>query len=77
MSTARGDYAALVSRLQSTFGTAESAGNGDFYKLPFYELTSSPTEEMENDESLYGDAFPAMPWRACATCRAAWSFRWG
>lgn len=58
MSTARGDYAALVSRLQSTFGTAESAGNGDFYKLPFYELTSSPTEEMENDESLYGDAFP-------------------
>jgi hypothetical protein len=52
MTTARGDYAALVSRLQTTFGTAEAAGDGDFYKLPFYELTMNPTEELETDEAL-------------------------
>lgn len=58
MSNARGDRAVLLSRLQTAFGTAESAGDGDYYKLPFYSMNVVPSGELENDEAIYGDAYP-------------------
>lgn len=58
MTNARGDSAVLLSRLQSAFGTAESAGAGAFYKLPFYNYRVLPSEDLENDDAIQGDAFP-------------------
>lgn len=58
MSNARGDSAVLLSRLQTEFGTPEDAGNGDYRKLPFYTLRLDPSQDLENDEAIQGDAFP-------------------
>lgn len=58
MSNARGDEAKLLSRRQAAFGTAESAGAGAFYALPFYSYNVAPSEELNEDEAIYGDAYP-------------------
>ncbi|MBB3995307.1 hypothetical protein GGR95_002962 [Sulfitobacter undariae] len=58
MSNARGDEAQLLSRIQSAFGTAEVATDGNFYALPFYSCNTSPSQELNEDEAIYGDAFP-------------------
>ncbi|WP_299558721.1 phage tail tube protein [uncultured Sulfitobacter sp.] len=58
MSNARGDEAQLLSRIQTGFGAAEGAGDGQFYALPFYSCNTSPSQELNEDEAIYGDAFP-------------------
>jgi Phage tail tube protein len=58
MSSARGDEAKLFSRIQAAFGTAEVAGAGKFYHLPFYSLNTTPSSELNEDDAIYGDAFP-------------------
>ncbi|MDO6587701.1 phage tail tube protein [Salipiger sp. 1_MG-2023] len=58
MPNARGDRAKLFSRRQTTFGTAESAGAGAFYTLPFYSYNVTPSGELSNDEAIRGDSFP-------------------
>jgi hypothetical protein len=58
MTNARGDQAQLVMRTQAVFGTPEASGDGTFYAMPFYSLNLDPSEELNEDEALYGDAFP-------------------
>ncbi|MGR3438771.1 phage tail tube protein [Salipiger abyssi] len=58
MPNARGDQAKLLSRRQSAFGAAESAADGAYYALPFYDYNVTPSGELANDEAIYGDAFP-------------------
>lgn len=58
MTNARGDEAKLLARLQGAFGTAEAAGDGEFYALPFYSYDNAPSEELNEDEAIQGDAFP-------------------
>jgi len=58
MSNARGDEAKLLSRIQAAFGTAEAAGDGTFLALPFYSMNVTPSEELNEDASIYGDAYP-------------------
>ena len=58
MSNARGDEAQLLFRRQTTFGTAETAGAGQFMKLPFYSFNNPPRAGLEEDDAIYGDSHP-------------------
>lgn len=58
MPNARGNEAKLLSRRQTTFGTAESAADGLFHALPFYSYNVTPSGELANDDANYGDAYP-------------------
>jgi hypothetical protein len=58
MTNARGDEAKMTSRIQAAFGTAEPASDGTFVTLPYYSYNVSPSEELTEDEAIYGDAFP-------------------
>ncbi|MBO9451445.1 hypothetical protein J7426_14320 [Tropicibacter sp. R16_0] len=58
MSNARGDEAKLLVRTQAAFGAAEAAGAGKFLHLPFYNYNVNPSAEVNEDEAIYGDAFP-------------------
>ena len=55
---ARGNDAELMMARQADFKTPVADGDGDFYKLPFYSLNVSQTEQTEQDPALYGDAHP-------------------
>ena len=57
MPNARGDQAKLLACRQTTFGTAESAADGAFYALPFYNYNVVPSGELASDEAIYGDSF--------------------
>lgn len=58
MTNARGDEAQLLLRRQSTFGTAEAAGAGQFMNLPFYTFNNAPQAGLEEDDAIYGDSHP-------------------
>ena len=58
MTNARGDEAVLLARQQAAFGAAEAAADGAFYKLPFYSYNVVPSEELNEDDAIQGDAFP-------------------
>lgn len=62
MPNARGDQAKLLACRQTTFGTAESAADGAFYVLPFYNYNVVPSGELASDEAK-------APTRGAATMR--------
>lgn len=58
MTTARGDQARLAARIQGAFGTAEAAAAGKYYLLPFYNYNVTPSEDLGEDDAIYGDNNP-------------------
>lgn len=58
MTDARGDRAKYMSRRQADFKTAEAAGDGTFFQLPFHRLRVVPVEETSVDDKIVGDAYP-------------------
>jgi len=58
MTTARGDQARLSARIQAAFGIAEPAAPGKFYQLPFYSYNVTPSEDLGEDDAIYGDNNP-------------------
>lgn len=58
MTTARGDQARLVARTQAAFGAAEAAQVSKFYLLPFYSYNVTPSEDLSQDDVIYGDNNP-------------------
>lgn len=58
MANARGDRAIWTMRRQADFTTAEAAGDGEYYKLPFYSINAAAAEELSPDDALTGDALP-------------------
>ncbi len=58
MTNARGDQAKFFMRAQAAFGTAETPADGAFLTLPYYSFTLPPTRELNEDDGIYGDAYP-------------------
>lgn len=58
MTNARGDDALYFLRTQAAFGAAEAAVDGAYFALPFYSLDLKPSEEVTEDDGIYGDRFP-------------------
>lgn len=58
MGNARGDEAKMFLRAQAAFAAAEAAADGQFFGLPFYSLDMKPTDEVNEDDAIYGDAYP-------------------
>jgi hypothetical protein len=58
MTTARGDQATVVARVQNGFDGTEVAGDGKFVKLPFYSYNVVPSEDLGEDDEIHGDLNP-------------------
>lgn len=58
MTTARGDQARLMVRTQAAFEAPEVAGASKFYAMPFYSYNVVPSEDLSQDDAIYGDNNP-------------------